>query len=128
MSRWILVVAAFGWMTASSAHADTMRCGRFVVSTGMSPYEVVSKCGDPVYQQVVRELVTVIVNRQSHITASGAHITRQTAGVDVTTLEQAPIYRDIDRWTYNFGSHSLLREVDFYNGEVIAIRSAGRAP
>lgn len=113
---------------AASAQADSMRCGRFVVSEGMSPYEVSSKCGDPVFRDVIREVVTVVVNKQSQVQALGVDEQPLSPGVAVTTREQAPLYRDIDRWTYNFGTGTLLREVDFFNGEVIRIRTAGRAP
>lgn len=112
---------------ATTAQADTMRCGRFVVSEGMSAYEVASKCGDPAYQQVVREVVTVVVNKQSQVQVLGADEQPLTPGVSVTSQEQAPLFRDIDRWTYDFGRGTLLREVDFYNGAVIRIRTAGRA-
>ena len=120
---WLAVMMS---MAAVSAHADSMRCGRYVVSEGMSPYEVASKCGDPVFQQVVREVVTVVVNKQAHVQALGIDNQPLSPGVAVTSQEQAPMYRDIDRWTYNLGGGSLLREVDFYNGAVIRIRTAGR--
>lgn len=119
----------FGLMwVATWAQADTMRCGRYVVSEGMSPYEVASKCGDPVYRDVVREVVTVVVNKQARVQTLGADDQPLSPGVAVTSQEQAPLYRDIDRWTYHLGAGTLLREVDFYNGEVIRIRTAGRAP
>ncbi len=112
-----------GWV-----HADTLRCGRYVVSEGMSPYEVVQKCGEPNFQQVVREVVTVVVNRQSRVEAVEPGTQDALSRLNVTTQEQAPLYRDIDRWTYDFGSGRLLREVDFYNGALIRIRTAGRSP
>lgn len=115
------------WL-AVSAQADTMRCGRYVVNEGMSPYEVVMKCGEPSYQQVVREVVSVVINRQSQVQAVNRHDQPVSPRLEVTTQEQAPMYRDIERWTYHFGSGRLLREVDFYNGVVIRIRTAGRAP
>lgn len=120
---WLAVMMS---MAAVSAHADSMRCGRYVVSEGMSPYEVANKCGDPVFQQVVREVVTVVVNKQAHVQALGVDNQPLSPGVAVTSQELAPMYRDIDRWTYNLGGGSLLREVDFYNGVVIRIRTAGR--
>lgn len=115
------------WL-AVSAQADSMRCGRYVISEGMSSYEVVSKCGDPVYQQVVRELVSVVINRRSQVHGVTRDERVLSPHLEIDTQEQEPVYRDVDRWTYNFGSGQLLREVDFYNGAVIRIRTAGRAP
>ena len=115
------------WL-AASVHADSMRCGRYVISEGMSPYEVVSKCGDPAYQQVVREVVSVVVNRRSQVHGVTPDERVLSPHLQIDTQEQAPVYRDVDRWTYNLGSGQLLREVDFYNGAVIRIRTAGHAP
>lgn len=125
MKAWWL---AGVWLVAATAQADSMRCGRYVVSEGMSSYEVVSKCGSPVFQQVVRELVTVVVNKQAQAQVVDAEGTPLSSRLEISSQEQEPLYRDIDRWTYNFGNGTLLREVDFYNGAIIRIRTAGRAP
>jgi hypothetical protein len=116
------------WVAATGAQADSMRCGRHVVSEGMSAYEVASKCGDPVHRDVVREEVTVLVNKQARVQTLGADARPLSPDVAVTSQEQAPFYRDIDRWTYHFGAGTFLREVDFYSGAVIRMRTAGRAP
>lgn len=125
MKTWWLAVVG---LMAATAQADSMRCGHFVVSEGMSSYEVASKCGDPVYQQPVRELVTVVVNKLARVQAITPDAQPVGQALEVNSQEQQPVYRDIDRWTYNFGTGTLLREVDFYNGAVIRIRTAGRAP
>lgn len=122
-----LTLVVIGCLMAAPALADTMRCGRFVVSEGMSQYEVVSKCGDPVYQQVIQEPVILVVNKQARIQTLADNGNTVSNVQDVSIQEQAPIYRNIDRWTYHFGSGTLLREVDFENGVVIRIKSGARA-
>lgn len=109
-----------------AANAGSMRCGRYIISEGASQYEVVTKCGEPAYQQWIEEPVTVVTTGQAQIrTSTDGNPVRQE---DIAVQELAPLYRDIERWTYNQGSGKLLREVDFLNGEVIRIKTGGRAP
>lgn len=121
------VCSAVTLFNVPTARADeTMRCDHYVIGQGMSSYEVMSKCGQPAFQQTIHELVTVIVNKQSRVQVAGTEKIPGAQALDVSSQEQQPIYRDVDRWTYDFGDGSLLREVDFYNGEVIRIQTAGR--
>ncbi|RLP55903.1 MAG: DUF2845 domain-containing protein [Ketobacter sp.] len=107
--------------TASSGAHAAMRCDRKLVDIGASAYEVTSRCGNPVYQEVIREEVIGVKN--SRLQASSEVNPK---GVTVDLQEIEPVYRDIERWTYDQGSGQFLREVDFYNGKVIEIRTKDR--
>lgn len=98
-----------------------MRCDRKWVDVGATAYEVSSRCGEPAFQEIIKEPVIGIRNSRLQAT----NLNSQT---DVTLdFEQiSPEYREIERWTYDQGSGKLIREVDFYNGEVIQIRTRGR--
>lgn len=113
-------------MASFAATAGSMRCDRSIISEGSSQYEVLAKCGEPAYQQWIEEPVTVVTTTQAQIrTSTDGNPVRQE---DIAVQELAPLYRNIERWTYNQGSGKLLREVDFLNGEVIRIKTGGRAP
>ena len=124
-----LVVAGGTILIAHPAVAGSMRCGRHIINEGASQYEVHSKCGDPVYQQLIDEPVIVIAATQASINSRfGAGGNGQNLQQDILVQEEQPVYRTIERWTYNFGSGRLLREVDFFNGDVIRIETGSRAP
>ncbi|HEX4940705.1 MAG TPA: DUF2845 domain-containing protein [Candidatus Kapabacteria bacterium] len=122
-----LAFASGTLLIAHPAIAGSMRCGRHIINEGASQYEVHAKCGDPVYQQLIEEPVTVISTSQasiySRLGANGQNLQQ-----DILLQEEQPMYRTIERWTYNFGSGRLLREVDFFNGDVIRIETGSRAP
>lgn len=122
-----LAFASGTLLIAHPAIAGSMRCGRHIINEGASQYEVHAKCGDPVYQQLIEEPVTVISTSQASINSRlGAN--GQSLQQDILLQEEQPMYRTIERWTYNFGSGRLLREVDFFNGDVIRIETGSRAP
>ncbi|MFZ5602096.1 MAG: DUF2845 domain-containing protein [Pseudomonadota bacterium] len=122
-----LAFASGTLLIAHPAIAGSMRCGRHIINEGASQYEVHAKCGDPVYQQLIEEPVTVISTSQASINSRlGAN--GQNLQQDILLQEEQPMYRTIERWTYNFGSGRLLREVDFFNGDVIRIETGSRAP
>lgn len=122
-----LAIASSTVLIAHPAVAGSMRCGKHIINEGTSQYEVHTKCGDPVYQQLIEEPVIVISTSQASINsrlgANGRNLQQ-----DILVQEEQPMYRTIERWTYNFGSGRLLREVDFFNGDVIRIETGSRAP
>src|SRR5262245_28366145 len=52
-----LTVITFAGLLAAPAHADTLRCGSKLVSTGDSSAEVREKCGSPDSKQTIEEPV-----------------------------------------------------------------------
>ncbi|HVK99099.1 MAG TPA: DUF2845 domain-containing protein [Dongiaceae bacterium] len=128
-STSFLLFGALFVTASSSAFAGSMRCGNQIINEGTSQYEVRIKCGEPVYQQLIEEPITVVTTTAASINSRyGYGRDQQQLQQDVLAQEVQPMYRNIERWTYNFGSGRLLREVDFYNGDVIRIETGGRAP
>ncbi len=117
----LLVSLVLAWPAQSA-----MRCDRSWIDVGASVYEVLSKCGDPSFQQVVNEPVIGVSN--AHIQTTQFDNQQQTIEASSDLWLEEPRYRVIERWTYNPGSGRLLQELDFYSGEVIRMRTGSRAP
>lgn len=109
---------------SSAALADSMRCNRRLVGTGTSQYEVLLHCGEPAYMQIVREPVLVqrITQAETHHARTGRPLAHLNA------VESETQYIDVERWTYHPASGRLIREVDFLDGRIKRINTAGRAP
>ncbi len=125
MNSKILGVALIAQFLSLSSHS-AMRCDRAVITEGSSTYDVVSSCGEPVFQETILQPITTY--RQAYIQSQPGYDSQglsQTQGTSVEVAE--PEYRQIQRWTFDLGSGTLLREVDFYNGKVIDIRTTRRA-
>ncbi len=117
-------IPAVAFLTIMVLPLDTwaaMRCDRKWVDVGASTYEVTSRCGDPAFQETIKQPVIGISN--SRLQATNANTQK---GITLDFEEVAPEYREIERWTYDQGSGRFIREVDFYNGEVIEIRTKDR--
>jgi len=109
-------------VSVTNAQAD-MRCDRRLVDVGSSAYEVLSQCGEPAFQQLIREPVAAVYNTHFDVTGLREKHTRE-----INQWSVEPQYREIERWIYYPGSGRLIQEVDIYNGEVIRMRTAGRTP
>lgn len=101
---------------ASSAEADSVRCGRKLVSDGDSTYQVRSTCGEPhaatrrVEQRTYRRYLPGPC-------ADGAH--KRRCGV----VEEYTVQVMIDEWTYDFGSNRFLQFLTFEQGQLVRVRS-----
>ena len=92
-----LIGAAVLLGVAAPAHADALRCGARVVSTGALVAEVLSACGDPVYRDAWTYPAPY----------SGEFVS------------------DVEEWYYNFGPNQLLRILRIRNGELVEIATDG---
>ena len=83
--------------------ADDFRCPgtKQIVSEGMNPYEVESKCGAP----------------------SGRHTLNKTRTLDDGTSVTESIGEE---WTYDFGPQQFLRKLRFENGVLTQVTTAGK--
>lgn len=72
------------------------------ISKGDSKAEVLMKCGEPDYEDVVREARKLEIDRLG---------------------EKHHIYVDLEVWIYNFGPNYFLSLLKFYNGRLIAIEA-----
>jgi len=102
-------------LMSASAHAEGLRCGDRLASTGASLYEVRAKCGDPDDAQhsvetrtVSQRVVTPCTNGRVGVCESIVYQTVQIA---------------IDRWTYDFGSNRFIEFARFEDGTLVHVSS-----
>jgi hypothetical protein len=109
MKSWLTFAALLVLLAASSAHADSMRCGSKLVSDEDTREQVLQKCGDAAdiqHTSVWRVPVIWIHGRPFHM------------GND---LVEVPV----ELWTYNFGPHKFMRRIRFEEGLVVEIETLG---
>jgi hypothetical protein len=82
-------------------NADTLSCDGGIISIGDRAVDLLMKCGKPEWQESHQEEIT----------------DRLAPGLRQKT------YITVEQWTYNFGSHQLLRTVTIKNGVITDIRT-----
>lgn len=83
------------------AQADSLSCDGGIVSTGDAVVDLLMKCGKPDWKESHRE----------EITDRYAPNAKQR------------IYITVEQWTYNFGTHQLIRTVTLRNGVITDIKT-----
>ena len=109
-----LLVGAFVLVPATHVRAeDSMRCGSRLVVRGDAKDKVRTLCGDPT-DVALRGYV-----RRAPVYEYGYGYSRYEY--------HGPGWVDmpIEIWTYNFGSHKLLRKLRFVGDELVEISTAG---
>ena len=89
-----------------SAHADSMRCGKWVVSESVTLDELVNKCGQPRSRDVTKDEVYIT-------NANGMRV--KTGNFTVT-----------ERWLYQPTPGSLPMAVVIVDGKIIGLTRADR--
>lgn len=102
----LMVLMLFG----SWQHAEALRCGHRLVSSGDAPTEVLSKCGPPTAQY----------QRDEEIEFFQSVFIR---GREVLVARRITI--PVEVWTYNFGPHELIYELIFRDNRITNIRTRG---
>jgi len=103
-------------MACTPAEADSsLRCDNAIVSLGATRHEVLDTCGPP-------------DSRESWETAHNQYV-RQLYDYEkdrwiLPKLIVGPI--QMERWTYDFGSHKFIRYLHFLNGELIKIETGDK--
>lgn len=115
------LVLCLSLLTASTVAASDLRCGTHLITEGADQYEVLSKCGQPVYKQSIRVPVLALSGQRAVVYEPG----QPERVVDIQ--EQEPRYQEIERWTYNPGSGSFLRYLDFDQGRLVRITLGSRS-
>jgi uncharacterized protein DUF2845 len=83
-----------------AAHAESMRCGKWVVSETASPAEILEKCGEPQQKDVSHE----------DVYARNSLGNTNKVGVKVT-----------ERWRYQQSNRQLPMLVTIVDGKVVSI-------
>ena len=109
-SAGLLGVAAL--LLSASSHAEGLRCGEKLATSGASLYEVRAKCGEPDDAQHSIETRTV---QRKVLTpcANGARLCE--------VIENQSVLVSIDRWTYDFGSNRFLQFAHFEQGNLVRV-------
>ena len=81
------------------AHADSIRCGRHVISQGDTVEELSRECGEPIKRQSVKETIQI----------DGSFMKAR-----------------LELWHYQLDERRLSREVMVYKGEVVGVRMGSR--
>jgi hypothetical protein len=88
----------------SIANGDSFRCGNWIISTGDSKMEVISKCGPP------DDSETVSVDMTTSETRKG---------------EPVVIIKKVEKLYYNCGEGRISRLLTFIDGKLVMIENAG---
>jgi len=81
------------------AYADSIRCGRHVISLGDTVEELSRECGEPIKRQSVQETIQI----------DGSFMKAR-----------------LELWHYQLDERRLSREVLVYKGEVVGVRMGSR--
>jgi len=98
--------------TIATAQAeDSMRCGSKLIHTGDGKDKVRSLCGQP--------------SSVSFAGTIGRRGYPNSGQYDYSYFGPAWVEMPVEIWTYNFGSHKLLRKLRFVGDELVEIDTAG---
>src|ERR1700743_2350922 len=110
MAHWTLsggLLSVLTLLWCGAAHAEGVRCGDKLASTGASLYAVRAKCGDPDDAQHTVETRTV---PQKVLVPC-----EQGAKLCETVVLQTVLIT-VDRWTYDFGNNRFIEFARFEQG------------
>jgi len=100
----LFVVLAGATLTGGVAGAESMRCGKWVVTEAATKNELLSKCGQPQSRDVTREEV-------SAVNPSGARV--KTGAIKVT-----------ERWIYQPSTQALPMAVLIVDNKIVSLQRA----
>jgi hypothetical protein len=105
-------MALLATLAAGNASAeDNLRCGSRLISVGDGKDRVRTLCGEPADVSFAGT-----IGRRGY-PSSGQH--------DYSYFGPAWVEMPVEIWTYNFGSHKLLRKLRFVGDELVEISAAG---
>lgn len=116
LSRVVLIFSLVLFVVATTAVADSMRCGSYVVSDGDSQSRVLDLCGEPrrawqdgFIEQVVRS------NEGYYDPSATPKPYSHLPGYETETRRLIPVYK----WEYNLGRGTFLKTLVF-QGDTLA--------
>jgi hypothetical protein len=121
MTHWrvsgVFLGIAFAFASVP-AHAEGLRCGDKLASTGSSLYEVRATCGEP--DDAQHSVETRTIERRVLVPCPRASERRMCETVVLQTIEIA-----VDRWTYDFGSNRFIEFAHFEQGVLVTVTNSG---
>ncbi|MBM0107234.1 DUF2845 domain-containing protein [Steroidobacter sp. S1-65] len=104
--RYLIICLALAAGAFDVAHADSMRCGKWVVSESVTLDELVKKCGQPISRDVTKDEIYLT-------NANGMRV--KTGNFTVT-----------ERWIYQPTSGKLPMAVVIRDGKIVSLTRASR--
>lgn len=102
------------------AVADSMRCGRYIVSTGDSQSRVLDVCGEP--QRDWQDGFIERIERRNSGYYADPNLPKSHSGYETEERRLIPVYR----WEYNLGSGTLLKTLTFHGDILVGITDGPR--
>ena len=113
--KWLLLLASTALLAVGTARAqDNLRCGSRLVSIGDGKDKVRALCGEPTSTSFVGT-----IGRRAY---PGHPVD---GPYDYSYFGPAWVELPVEVWTYNLGSHKLLRKLRFVGDELVEIRTDG---
>jgi len=103
--RWFgsLLLTALLTTFTTVAVADSMRCGRYIVSTGDTQSQVLDICGQP--QRYWQDGFIEHIERRNNGYYADPTLPKSRSGYETEERRLIPVYR----WEYNLGPGTFLR-------------------
>ncbi|MBZ4192720.1 MAG: DUF2845 domain-containing protein [Candidatus Contendobacter sp.] len=121
--RWLLI-AVLAVAGISTAVADTMRCGGYLVDTGDSQSRVQQLCGDPQHAWQDGFIEETVRRNDGYYPANpvpGSPYPGQPR-YETETRRLIPVYK----WEYSFGPGTFLRTLTFHGETLVGIADGPR--
>jgi hypothetical protein len=119
----IIIFGILFLISAFASAEQSFRCGTKLVSVGDPKYLVLAKCGEPTYverrleKRIKRDLYRDLFPPQGYQGRREQEKYREPFLVEE--------YVEIEEWTYNRGSTSLITYLIFENGRLVYVDSDG---
>lgn len=104
-----LISLTLGLAAGTAAHADAMRCGSRLITTGDTRAMVREFCGEPA------DIVTRTILQRPNFMLHG----------QTYFLNEGYVEVPVEVWTYNLGPNRLMRRISFIDGNVDSIETLG---
>ncbi|CDH46823.1 exported hypothetical protein [Candidatus Contendobacter odensis Run_B_J11] len=119
---WLVLVCALA-VGATSAVADSIRCGGYLVNTGDSQSRVLQICGEP--QRAWQDgFIEQVVRRNEGYAVNPAPLNPDVRppGYETEYRRVIPVYR----WDYSFGPGTFLKTLIFHGDVLVNILDGPR--
>lgn len=114
------IISGLALLGAASAHADSMRCGSYLVNTGDSQSRVLEVCGEP--QRAWDDGFIEETLRDNAYPYPGAAPAPPGQTYSRETRRVIPVYK----WEYNLGSGTFLKTLVFHSDTLVRILDGPR--
>jgi len=120
-----------GFNHFAKKNAKDTQCGS-KVSVGDRKINVIKYCGEASFTEQGEEIVfSTLENNRKEYAARTLQVAGQmqpntpTPTNDSTISKRRILYKNSDRWSYNFGSHRFIVIIEFENGRVVRVENGG---